>query len=261
MKRVVMFSSGTGSYGAAKRVAERHGTDGLTLLFTDTLIEDEDNYRFLHEAALDVGGELVIVADGRNPWQVFEDKRFLGNSRIDPCSQVLKREVSRKWLEANCDPADTTIYVGIDWTEEHRFVRLRDRWALQGWKYEAPLCEAPFVTKDQILEGLAERGIAPPRLYAMGFAHANCGGFCVKAGQGHFANLLQVMPERYAEHEREEELFRDFVGADVSIMNDRRGGGPRRPLTMKAFRERVQGGGDVDEFDIGGCNCFGGESD
>ena len=51
MKHVVMFSGGAGSWAAAKRVAERHGTADLTLLFTDTLMEDEDLYRFLHEAA------------------------------------------------------------------------------------------------------------------------------------------------------------------------------------------------------------------
>jgi hypothetical protein len=40
---IVMFSGGIGSWAAAKRVAERHGTDNLTLLFTDTLIEDGDS--------------------------------------------------------------------------------------------------------------------------------------------------------------------------------------------------------------------------
>lgn len=44
-KRVVMFSGGVGSWAAAKRVAERRGTDGLILLFADTKSEDEDTYR------------------------------------------------------------------------------------------------------------------------------------------------------------------------------------------------------------------------
>lgn len=33
---VVMFSGGAGSWATAKRVAERHGTEGLVLLFADT---------------------------------------------------------------------------------------------------------------------------------------------------------------------------------------------------------------------------------
>ena len=48
-----MFSSGISSWAAAKRYAEQKGTAGMVLLFADTGIEDEDNYRFLHEAASD----------------------------------------------------------------------------------------------------------------------------------------------------------------------------------------------------------------
>ena len=42
IKHLVMFSGGVGSWAAAKRVVERHGTEGVVLLFADTLIEDED---------------------------------------------------------------------------------------------------------------------------------------------------------------------------------------------------------------------------
>src|SRR5687768_1986786 len=105
-----MFSSGAGSAVACKRWADRHGTDDLTLMFADVNMEHPDNYRFLHEAAEWVGGELVILDnDGRTIWDVFKAGRFLGNTRVDLCSRVLKREPMRAWLEANCDPADTTV--------------------------------------------------------------------------------------------------------------------------------------------------------
>lgn len=117
-KNVVMFSGGIGSWAAGKRVAADHGTDGLVLLFTDVKMEDPDLYRFLHEAAANIGGELVIISEGRTPWQVFEDERYIGNSRVDPCSRVLKREILDKWRNANCHPERTTIHVGIDWTEK-----------------------------------------------------------------------------------------------------------------------------------------------
>ena len=45
-----MFSGGIGSWAAAKRVRVEPG-DSLILLFTDTLIEDPDLYRFLGQAA------------------------------------------------------------------------------------------------------------------------------------------------------------------------------------------------------------------
>lgn len=236
-RHVVMFSGGVGSWAAAKRVAEKHGTDNLILLFADTLIEDEDLYRFLDEAAANVGGRLVKVAEGRDPWQVFFDVRFLGNSRVDPCSRILKREFLRRWLDEHCDPASTTVYLGIDWTEAHRFERARRYWV--PWRVEAPLCKPPYLLKDDMLAVLRAEGIRPPRLYELGFSHNNCGGFCVKAGQAHFALLYRTMPERYLYHERREQELRDYLCKDVAILVDRRGGGAR-PMTLREFRERLE---------------------
>lgn len=255
-----MFSGGIGSWAAAKRVVERHGTTDLTLLFTDTLMEDEDLYRFLEESAANVGVPVTRIAEGRDPWQLFFDKRFLGNSRIDPCSKTLKREMVDRWLREHCEPADTCVYVGIDWSEQHRIERLAARRLNEGWTYTAPMCSAPYLTKTMMFDWLRREGIRPPRLYAMGFAHNNCGGFCVKAGQGHFALLLRSMPERYRYHEEQEQRIRSVVG-DVSMMTDRSGDGLKKPLTMRALRERIEAGGQVDLFEIGGCGCFVDEPD
>lgn len=243
---VVAYSSGAGSYEAARRVIAEVGPDAVTLVFTDTLIEDEDNYRFLIESAAHLYGvtlptwwrhpwisrqrtvnrralalipDLVVLVDGRTPFQVFEDKRFLGNARLANCSHELKQKPFRAWLDANCDPASTTVVVGIDWSEQHRLaapVRSYSPYAVR-----APLCEEPYTDKEQILAGLREVGIKPPRLYGMGFAHANCGGGCVRAGQGQFAHLLNVMPERYADWEADEQDLRAYLGKDVAMLQDR----------------------------------------
>ena len=250
-----MFSGGAGSWAAAKLVEQEHADPGdeIVLLFADTLMEDDDLYRFIKEAAWNVNGaSLVTVTDGRDPWQVFKDKRFIGNTRIDPCSYYLKRKLMREWLEANCDPADTRCYIGIDWTEAHRYEKAKGYW--EPWPVFAPLCDDTRFDKDAILAWLDREGIARPRLYAMGFAHNNCGGFCVKAGQGHFKQLLDVLPERYAYHEAKEEEMRVFLGKDIAILRDRTGG-TSRPLTLRELRERVETGKAVDAYDIGGCNC------
>lgn len=260
MKHVVMFSGGIGSWAAAKRVVEWYGVADVTLLFTDTLMEDEDLYRFLDEAAANIGVPVTRIAEGRTPWQVFFDVRFLGNSRIDPCSKILKRQMAANWLEEHCDPVDTRIYVGIDWTESHRFTNLAARRAGEGWTYEAPITEPPYLLKSDLMAQCRAAGIEPPRLYAMGFAHNNCGGFCVKAGQGHFALLLRELPDRYAYHERKEQEIREVLG-DVAMMADRSGDGLKKPLTMRALRQRIEAGQQPDMFDIGGCGCFVDEPD
>lgn len=259
MKHVVMYSGGAGSWAAAKRVAEQHGTDNLILYFTDTKTEDEDLYRFLHEGAANIGGELVIDADGRDIWQVFFDSRYLGNSRIDPCSRILKRERSRKWVEQKFQPDEVTLYVGIDWTEIHRLAAVKRNW--QPYAVHAPMCEPPYIDKPDVLQWLEQEGIEPPRLYEMGFSHNNCGGFCVKAGLGQFYRLYKQMPERYRYHEQKEQELREYLGKDVSFLRQTRGG-ELKHITMREFREQIEAAEqhhtqlEIDLFDIGGCGCF-----
>jgi 3'-phosphoadenosine 5'-phosphosulfate sulfotransferase (PAPS reductase)/FAD synthetase len=257
-RHVVTFSGGVGSWAAAKRVVAQYGCEDVTLLFTDTRMEDEDLYRFFAEAAANVGPvQVVWLADGRTPWDVFFTKRFLGNSQVDPCSQVLKREPAARWLDENCDPANTIVYVGIDWSEAHRYERLRDRRVAEGWTYRAPLCEPPYLTKSDVFAWLKREGIQRPRLYDLGFEHNNCGGFCIKAGHGHFKRLLDTMPDRYRFHEQREQDIRVYLNADVSILSDRSGDGLKKPLTLQAFRERIEAGdAQIDLFDLGGCGCF-----
>lgn len=250
MKHIVMFSGGVGSWMTAKRVSERYGVENVVLLFADTRIEDEDLYRFLRDAAANVGAPLVHVADGRDPWKVFHDVKWLGNARIAQCSHLLKQKPCRKWLEANCDAASTVVHVGIDWTEVNRLPAIVEGWKPYG--VEALLTVAPLLSKTQIIAALKAEGIVPPRLYGMGFPHNNCGGFCVRAGHAQFKRLLETMPERYAHHEREEERLRKALGKDVAILRDR-AGGDTKPLTLKDFRERNQ---EVDQTDWAGCACF-----
>jgi len=261
-KHIVQFSGGTGSWAAARRLVDTLGSaDDVVLMFADTKMEDPDLYRFLDEAAANIGAELVTLSDGRDPWKVFFDVRLLGNTRADPCSRILKRELIRKHLDEHYNPAEDIIYLGIDYEEVERFENAKPHWA--PWTIRAPLCDMPYIPKPEWQRILVEdHGIALPALYHLGFPHNNCGGFCVKAGHAHFENLLRTMPERYAEHERRELAFREFLWAtnaktwDVAILRDRRGG-ITRPLTLKALRERLEKQPDAfNKFDWGGCDCF-----
>lgn len=261
MKHVVMFSGGVGSWAAAKRVAERHGTADMVLLFTDTKTEDEDLYRFINEAAADVGAPLVTIADGRTIWEVFIDERLLGNSYASPCSKKLKKEVANRWFDENCDPKNTIGYVGIDWTEAHRFDGTPTRKGLKrakaelGWRFEAPMCEAPYVAKWQMMRDLERAGIKPPRMYAEGFGHNNCGGMCVKGGVGHWSLLWRARPATFLQAEQRENEFRKRFGKDVTILHESKGGVDFN-LPLSELRRRLSCGEQVDLFAHGGCGCF-----
>lgn len=202
MTHVVMFSGGVGSWAAGKRVAKEYGTDALVLLFCDTKTEHPDTYRFMREAAANVGGRLVELADGRTIWEVFRDVRFLGNSRVDPCSRVLKRDLADAWLAEHYTPETVTVHVGIDWSEEHRFTRMAER--KLPWVYKAPLCDKPYLSKDDMHRWAERELLRKQFLYTIGAPHANCGGGCIKMGIGGFARLLANAPELYSEWEKHE---------------------------------------------------------
>ncbi|MCA1222434.1 hypothetical protein [Streptomyces sp. 8L] len=251
---VVMWSGGITSWATARHVIARHGTEDVTLLFADTLIEDEDLYAFNEQASAQLGVPITRVADGRDPWQVFEDARWLGNTRIAQCSHELKQKPCREWLNANTDPTTTTVYVGIDWTETHRLPAIVRGWA--PWPVEAPLTEPPWYDKQRLIAEARDAGLPESKLYRLGFAHNNCGGSCVKGGQAQWVRVLKVFPERYARAEAAEIKMRALLGKDVSILRDRTGGSTK-PLTLAALRARVENEPDqLDLFDEGGCGCF-----
>jgi hypothetical protein len=256
---VVMYSGGLGSYHAARRVVQQYGPGATTLLFADTMTEAPDLHDFLDASCRKLGARLVQLRDGRDIWQVFIDHRFLGNTRIDPCSYFLKRTLMRRWLDENCTPEHTTIHLGIDWSESHRLEKSRSYWS--PYKVLAPMCDPPYLDKDQMIAAAEADGLPVPSLYRDGFPHNNCGGGCVKAGQGQFRMLLARRPATYAEWEAGEQRVRDHLQKDVAILRDRRSG-RTRPMTLREFRERIQAGMLwVDELDIGGCGCATGDQD
>ena len=291
-----MFSGGIGSWAAGRRVVDG-GTVMTEVLFTDTLIEDEDLYRFLIEGAADLldlpvpqelrplwlsippleegrarKQHLIKLAakataalpglrwiiEGRTPWEVFHDQRFLGNSGLAKCSMELKQKPARRWLEKHCFPHKTTIYLGIDWRGRHRFEGRDGQGGSRNhylpWRAEAPLCNRPYESKHEWIAALERRGIDPPRLYDLGFPHNNCGGFCVKSGMVNFKRLLKAMPERYDYHARQEDYLRRKLG-NVAILTDRRNR-DKIPLNLIDFRSRVENGERCDPLDHGGCGCF-----
>jgi hypothetical protein len=268
------YSGGAASWYTSELLAERYGKENVINLFADTLIEDEDTYRFIDETTEKSGIKLVRVADGRDPWEVFKDNRWIGNSRVAQCSHELKQKMCKDWVKANYSPAECIIYVGIDWSEIHRMGAIQEGW--KPYIVESVLTEPPYIDKEFIFKEMEKQGIRKPRLYEMGFSHNNCGGFCVRAGQGHFINLLKTMPERYKYHEDKEWEMREYLGRDdVSILSksvfshyefieDEEGDVTKiarykkTSYTLYQLRKDWENGlgMQIEMDDIGGCGCF-----
>jgi len=258
VKHIINYSGGICSFWAAKRVVAKYGAADVVLLFADTLIEDPDLYRFNQETSAHLGIPITRVCVGLTPWQLFRRQGMIANNKFPLCSIYLKREPLDEWHAQNCWEMDTTIYIGMDWTEGHRLENMRrDK---PHWRIEAPMTEEPIWDKCRMIAETEKLGIEIPRLYKLGFPHNNCGGRCVRAGQSHFVHLLRVLPEQYREWEEEELATqadldsRGISSAWYSILRDRRGG-TTKTMTLRQLRERVEAGEDFPRDDWGGCGC------
>jgi len=246
MKHVVHYSGGLASWACAKRVIEKFGTADVVLVFADVNWEEPDTYRFLAETSLAFGIPITRITQGLTPPDLFKDEGYVGNSRVDICSRVLKRDPLRRWCEEN---GPCISYIGYDWTETHRFERLLKHMP----NAAAPLMDPPYLSKCDMARMCRAEGIEPPKMYSEGFPHNNCGGACVKAGQAQWAHVLKHHPDRYAEMEAAEIEVSARRGRPCTVLKDRRGG-TSKPLMLVDFRERVAAG-DFDKHEWGGCGC------
>jgi 3'-phosphoadenosine 5'-phosphosulfate sulfotransferase (PAPS reductase)/FAD synthetase len=246
------YPGGEGSFCAAVRMKEIVDPNDITLVFCDTKIEHPDLYRFLDESATALNLPLIKLADGRNPWEVFRDVKFQGNSRIAQCSRILKRETMQKYLVTL--PEKPTIVLGIDYEEEHRLKEARKNNA--GYRVIAPLCDPPYLSRLARREMLQNYNLERPVLYKRGFPHNNCGGFCVKAGLAQFKLLLETDRARYLWHEGQQEtLVRENPSLNKPFLRKTINGA----LTLRQYREMLESGAGLsgeEQFEFFGCGCF-----
>jgi hypothetical protein len=252
MKHIISFSGGMGSFAEAKSCVDKFGKENITLLFADTMMEDEDLYRFKDECVAFLDCELVTLADGRTPFEVFKDVKFMGNSMVDPCSRILKRELLIKWFTSTFAVDEAEMHLGIDYSEGHRLVGVQKR--MIPYIYRSTLVEDGRIIHKDFSE---QFGIKRPRLYDWKLGHNNCGGFCIKAGLGHYKALFEANPERYAEFEAKEADVYEAIGAAYPFLKKTENKVLRR-LTLKQYREQYLEPKLVSlegSQEYGGCGC------
>lgn len=314
------LSGGICSWAACKLQALETGPESMTLLFADTIVEDDDLYRFLVEtaanildihcpaklipgltaiptvdrmperkahlaklrvAAMEAVPGLVWLADGRTPWEVYRDEKYIGNSRVDPCSKILKRQLLDRWMNENHGNARPTTprVVGLGEWERERFeghyetlkngkkvwrAGLAERMAAKGWVFRAPLIYfRPTFSRNGIYQWLDREGIDPPALSEEGFDTNNCGGVCCKMGLKQAAKAYHRRPERYRYSAAEEKACQEQIGTDCTMLR-REVDGKRVPLSLIQFGEELATA-DAEACSLfpsqPACGCFTGEDE
>jgi hypothetical protein len=170
------------------------------------------------------------------PFDIFDDVSYIGNTRIDPCSRILKRETFRNFLNTIKLP-DITIAVGIHAQEVERTISLYENYTSQGYNVIFPLLEwqKPEGVSDNEL--LQEWYGVTLHLYDLGFEHNNCAGACVKAGQRQWALVWYHFPQVYQEWEDRQEQWIERTGKKHSFLR-KTIDGKLHYITLKEFREQ-----------------------
>ena len=235
MNHIVSFSTGLSSALTAVRVLEKYPE--ATLVFMDTNFEDEDNYRFMSDFENKFGVKITKLAEGRNPYEVSRDEHVIPSNFLAPCTFRLKIQVFKKWLLTQ---GESTIYIGFDFSEIHRCNSTTKNYEREGYTVDYPLLWKPIETRRYTDVVRSDWGIEPPRMYQIGYTHANCGGRCVKQGQGDWIRTLINFPERYAEIEAwESEMRKNEINAKYALLKSQTKEG-RQPLTLTELRERYE---------------------
>lgn len=247
---IVSFSTGVLSALALERAQNRYGKNYVMGVFMDTHFEDDDNYRFMRDVEKYLDISMFVLSEGRDPYQVADVHHIIPNSRVAPCTTELKVWPFQRFL-AGLSDRDITVHIGYDFSEMHRCEPTRRNYEALGYKVDFPMLWKPYEFRKYDTVMREEWGIEPPRMYKMGYTHANCGGRCVKQGQGDWIRTFINFPERFAAIEEwEQQMRKNEINAPYAILKSQTAG-EKTPLTLRELREKYQAGqlGTLDGLD------------
>lgn len=227
--------------------------------------EGRSNYRFVWQLSYALDIPIARVEDGRTIWAVAGQHKmfrlYIAGRFFCKASELLKREVIAKHIEAHYQPGNYRIALGMGVLEPHRIKNAQAWWRVRlGWDVEvfSPIIEEYKQTGKAYENGLIMAwakglGLDMPDAYEEGFEHANCSEQCFMAGQGHFERLWNVRPQHYQYAAWQEQRVTKYCGFDATILKDERGKETRK-MSLNQFVERIKVG-DVNRRQSEPCAC------
>lgn len=195
MRHIVSFSTGIPSAIVAYLICQQH--PDTVVLFADVLWEDEDNYRFYNDVQRLLDRPIHNVSGGLSPLEIADNEgySYIPNQRTATCTRKGKIQVIKDFMRDG-----DILYLGMTHVDKNNG---RDLDApIRNWSKIGVTVRYPLIEQNIEPHGFAkELGLEPPRMYSMGYKHANCGGRCVKQGRGDWVRTLVHFPERYSEVE------------------------------------------------------------
>lgn len=207
-RRIGHFSCGAASAVACKLAAPDE------VWYAATGSEDIDNERFLHDCEAWFGQNVRILKSQKytSTWDVWEKRRYINGIAGAPCTGELK--VAPQIKEQRLDDIHIFGYTA-DAPDIRRAEFFRENWP--DMKIETPLIDRGL-SKAACLSIIKKAGIAPPRIYALGFPNANCLPCCKAQSPAYWALVRQHFPEQFT---RMAKLSRE-LGAKLARLHGER---------------------------------------
>lgn len=196
--KVCWFSCGVSSFVACYLTKD---IDKIIYIHVEN--QHPDSLRFLHDCEKLLGREIEIIQSDRyaSVDDVIERRKYINTPYGAACTQLLKKEVRRKWEKENFE--HHTYVWGYDVSEKHRADRIVE--SLSGYDHEFPLIER--VMSKESCHGFADMlELKRPAMYDLGYKNNNCIG-CVKGGMGYWNKIRVDFPEVFERRAKQERVI------------------------------------------------------
>ena len=180
------------SCGAASAVATKLIKPDV-IAYCDTGSEDKDNARFMVDCEEWFNQKITILKnpDYNSTWDVWEKRRYISGIAGAPCTSELKVKPRLEFQR----PDDVHVFgYTADAADIKRAEALRENWP--ELTIETPLIDRGL-NKAACLAMVAQAGIKPPRVYALGFKNANCKICCKATSPSYYALVRKEFPEDF----------------------------------------------------------------
>lgn len=252
-----------GGYSSTVKMPEillqKHNADEVHFVNCVLPNEHKSTWQLIDSVSRKLGFEVTHIAfdpDAENKWRYVENRTdtnqlyapfdifdlvdFVGNTRIDPCSRMLKRETIKNYIDTVYSPNNCVIAVGIHSDEIERAIEIKRNWTNNGYDVVFPLEDVEKLDTQQEIDYMLNEYGVDMEMYRLGFEHNNCHGACVKAGQKQWAMVYLYFPHVFAEWEsREQTWIENHEGKAYPFLR-KTVNGEQGYMTLKQFRKYIE---------------------
>lgn len=223
---ICWWSGGVTSAVACRLAIDSFGLKSCTVVFIDTMNEDEDTYRFKTECEKWYGCKIQTITGIGDKYTTIQDvwrkHKSLNVAYGAICSNILKQKV-RKDYQKTVDYDHQVFGFEFDKKEMNRALALSKNHP--STKAIFPLLMMQY-SKGKCIEIIEEVGIEIPRAYSMGFHNNNClNTGCVQGGLGYWQKMKRDFPEKFNAMADMEHDLTEMKGKPVTMLKDQAAGG------------------------------------